>query len=111
MAIPLLGAAGALLAPVVAGITKYVVGYAIVRVVLALGITVVSYGIVNTVASQIKSYVTSSVGGFGGQFANMAGALGLFEAVNIIFSAYVGAITIRQIMGAYNRITYGGAAS
>ncbi len=104
MALPLLAAAS--LGPVVATFIKFIVGTAITRVVAALGISLVTYASIDTVAGIIKSHMEANISGWG-QWQAYIDAVGLPAAVNIIASAYIGAVSIRALMGAFNRITYG----
>ncbi len=100
--------------PVVAGVLgtmaawfiKYLVGYAIARVVVAFGISFVTYMGIDAIADQIASHIQTNVGGFGGQFAALASALGIFSAINIITSAYLGALAVRQVLGAFKTIRF-----
>lgn len=105
MPLPLIAAP--LLAPVLATAGKYLVGYTIVRVVTALGISLLSFGAVDAIGGNIASYIQSNIGGFGGAYSQYASALGLYQAMNIVSSAYIGAIAVRQVMGAFSRITFG----
>lgn len=109
MALPIIAAG--VVGPVAAKFIQFFVGSFIAKVVVAFGISFISYAAMTAVANSIEARIISNVGGLGGQFANIASALGLFQAINIIASAYVGAITVRQIMGAYNRMTFSGGST
>ena len=104
---PLPIVAAGLLAPVVATAGKFLVGYVIVRIITIFGIALVSYGAVDALAGQIKTYLTANLSGLGGDFAVYASALGIFDAVNVISSAYIAAVSVRVVMGTYNRMTFG----
>lgn len=95
------------LAPILAVFGRYLVGFFIVRVVTALGISLISFASINTVGDQLEAYVTQNVGGLASQFSTLANALGLLDAISIVMSAYIGAIVVKQIMGAFNKITFG----
>jgi len=88
---------------------KYIVGYAIARVVAALGIGLVTFKALDVIAELIVSYVETNTQMAGGEFWHVAVAMGVPHAIKVITSAYVAAITIRQLMGIYNRITFGKA--
>jgi len=106
MAIPLIGAAA--FAPVVILIIKFFIGTLIMRLVLSLGIALVTFTQANNIADWIGNYMLSGLSGFSAQAADAVTALGLVSAVNIIISAYVAAIGIKQLRGIYNRLTFGG---
>lgn len=105
MAIPLITATA--LAPIIATAGKFLVGYIIVRIIAIFGIALVTYGAVDQIAGQIQDYIVNSVTGIGGEFLVMANALGVIDSINIISSAYIASISVRALMGAYSRITFG----
>lgn len=110
MPLPLfIGAAG--FAGIAATAVKFIVGYTLVRVVAALGISLITFGAVDLITVQIESYISNNITGVGGQFWEVAVTLNVPHAVKVITSAYVGAISIRQLMGIYNRVTFGKSAT
>jgi len=101
--------------PIIAAVTlpaiistfvRFLIGTAIVRVITALGISLVTYATIDTVAGYIQSYMVSNVAGFG-TWQPYVDAIGLPAAVNIVSSAYIGAVAVRALMGAFNKITFG----
>ena len=106
MPLPLiLTAAGA--SGVLATAVKFVVGYSIVRVVAALGISLVTFTALDNVTGMIESFIQSHTSGVGGQFWEVAVTLNVPHAINVVTSAYIAAIAIRQLMGVYSKVTFG----
>lgn len=106
MALPLiLTAAG--LSGVIATAAKYILGYAILRVIAALGIGLITFKALDVISGQIESFIVSNTSGIGGQFWDVAVALNAPHAIKVVSSAYIGAVAIRQAMGVYNKITFG----
>lgn len=92
---------------VLATAAKYILGYAITRVIAALGIGLVTFEALSIISNQIESWIVRNTSGVGGQFWDVAVSLNVPHAINVVTSAYVGAIAIRQAMGIYNRVTFG----
>jgi len=108
MPLPLvLTAAG--ISGVVATAAKYVIGYAITRVIAALGIGLVTFKALNIITGQIEAWIIRNTSGVGGQFWEVAVSLNVPHAIQVVTSAYIGAIAIKQAMGVYNRVTFGKA--
>lgn len=106
MPLPLiLTAAGA--SGVLATAAKYILGYAITRVIAALGIGLVTFEALNIITGQIEDWIVRNTSGVGGQFWDVAVSLNVPHAIKVVTSAYIGAIAIRQAMGIYNRVTFG----
>lgn len=106
MPLPLiLTAAGA--SGVIATIARYVLGYAITRIIGALGIGLVTFQALNLISNAIESWIVNNTSAIGGQFWEVAVALNVPHAIKVVTSAYIGAIAIRQAMGIYNRVTFG----
>ncbi len=99
IAAPLVGGA-------IATAGRYLFGYMILRAVALLGIALVTYGTVDTIGTTIASHLSADLSGLGGDFSNIAISLGIADAVNVCVSAYISAITIRTVMGAYSKITF-----
>lgn len=92
---------------VLATAAKYVLGYAITRVIAALGIGLVTFKALNIISNQIEAWIVRNTSGVGGQFWEVAVALNVPHAIKVVTSAYIGAIAIKQAMGLYNRVTFG----
>lgn len=106
MALPLiLTAAG--FSGVIATAAKYILGYAIMRVIAALGIGLVTFEAIGIIGSMIESFIVTNTSSIGGQFWDVAVTLNAPHAIKVVSSAYIGAIAIRQAQGLYNRVTFG----
>jgi len=106
MPLPLiLTAAGA--SGVIATAVKWIVGYSIVRVIAALGIGLVTFSALDSITSLITNFIESNTSGIGGQFWEVAVVLNVPHAIKVVTSAYVAAVAIRQLMGVYNKVTFG----
>jgi hypothetical protein len=88
---------------------RFLVGYAITRVIAALAIGLVTFKAIDVVTGRIESWIINNTSGIGGQFWEVAVALNVPHAIKIVTSAYIGAAAIRQAMGIYNRVTFGKA--
>jgi hypothetical protein len=88
---------------------RFVIGYAITRVIAALAIGLVTFQGIDLVSGRIESWIFNNTSAIGGQFWEVAVALNVPHAIKVVTSAYIGAAAIRQAMGVYNRITFGKA--
>lgn len=99
------------LAPIVGFIVRAVVGTLIARLVLSLGISILTYAGVESVMGFVKSHFVNLMESVGsGVAVDLAVALGLVQAANIIFSAYIGAHGIRFALGLSKRLVFGNFA-
>lgn len=102
--IPFIGAA-------LATFIRFLVGTLIARVLAVLGVSIVTYNISGSILNAIKSRIDSFVGGLPSQGVDIAQQLGFIDGFNVIFSAYVGALTIRLAFGMAKKITFGNSGS
>lgn len=86
---------------------RFFIGYAITRIVAALGIGLVTFTALNLITGQIEAWILRNTSGIGGQFWEVAVALNVPHAIQVVTSAYIASIAIKQIMGVYNRVTFG----
>ncbi|WP_299776373.1 DUF2523 family protein [uncultured Pseudoteredinibacter sp.] len=99
---------GALALPsIVAFVVRALVAHAIMRTITALGMTIISFVAIDAAMNQIITYLNRALGAVSGEAQQVASMMGFFDCVNIVMSAYVAAVGIRQIRGAYNRIVFG----
>lgn len=110
MAFPLILAAGGFSA-VAASVVRWVLGYAILRVIAAFGIGLVTFQALDLISGMIENFIVSNTSGIGGQFWEVAITLNVPHAIKVVTSAYTGAIAIRQAMGIYNKVTFGKRSS
>ena len=92
---------------IVATFIRFMIGSFIVKFFFMLAISLVTFTAIDTVGDIIKNYILNQTQSIPGQFAEAAAMIGLFDAVNIVISAYIGSIAIRQVMGLHNRVTFG----
>lgn len=106
MPLPAVFAAGTI-GTIVATFARYFIASAIIRVVAAFGVGIITFTAFDLITNKATSLLNTLV--FNGD-ATITGALdagGFFDAVNIILSAYVAVFTIKAIMGVFSRITFG----
>lgn len=110
MALPVLISAAAL--PAIAGtLFRFFIGTLIVRALTTIGFAVITYTSIDAIGSMIANHFNSLIASSGsGQPYQIALALGIPSAANIIFSAYLGSIAIQSAMGLMKRVTFGAGA-
>jgi len=79
----------------------------IFRVITSLGVAIISFSAIDTVAGTVTAYVQSALNAVNGDVYQVADMLGFFDCINIVLSAYLAAISIRQLRGLYNKLTFG----
>lgn len=105
--LPAIFAAGGF-AAIVSTIIRFLVGTLIMRFILALGVSILTFGGVSSVMSFVKNHFLSLMSSSGsGSVVQLASAVGLLAAANILFSAYIGALSIRSAMGFSKRLVFG----
>lgn len=67
------------------------------RVLVALGISIVTYTGLSLVLSNLQSYVISSIGGMTGAASQVAAMLGFQESVGIILAAVATKFAMAQL--------------
>jgi len=96
------------LGPFVALVIKFLVGTLIARAITALGIALITYSALTSIGQMVSThFLTLMSSGSSGTVVQLAMALGLHSAANIIFSAYIGSLAIRAAMGATKRLVFG----
>lgn len=104
---PLPFIAAAAVPTIVSFLLRALVVNLIFRVITAFGIAIVSFASIDTVAGMLTDYVESAMGAVSGDVYEIADMIGFFDCINIVLSAYLSAISIRQLRGIYNRLTFG----
>ncbi len=102
---PVIGAA--VLPTIAAFLIKALIAHLIMRVITVLGIAIVSYVAIDMIKNQIVSYIQSALSVISGDVRNIAEMMGFFDCMNIILSAYIAAVSIRELRGIYNRLVFG----
>lgn len=95
------------LAPFLATFFRFLVGYAITRAIVVLGLTFVTYKGINYVGDTISGYLYSSINSLGADFLTAFSAVGGFAALSIILAAENASLMIRAAMGIYQKLTVG----
>jgi hypothetical protein len=106
MGLPALFAAGTI-GSIFGTFAKFFIASAILRVVTSFGIGLVVFTSFDLIITKVQQLLASLV--FDGD-SLIIGALdagGVFDAVNIILSAYVAVLTIKALFGAFTRLTFG----
>lgn len=99
--------AAAVLPAVIATVLRFLVGTLIVRVITALGIFVATFTGLDYATSEITDYIDSAMNGVTGDVYTIANMIGFFDCVQILIGAWISAIAIKQLLGAFNRLTFG----
>ncbi len=99
---------GAVVLPtIVAFIIRSLVAHLIMRVITTLGMAIISFVAIDAAMNRISTYINRALGAVSGDAQYIAQMMGFTDCVNIVLSAYVAAVGIRQIRGAYDRIVFG----
>ena len=106
MSLPAIFAAGTV-GTIIATFARYFIASAIIRVVSAFGIGIISFTAFGLIIDKATELLNSLVFSGNALVTSALEAGGIFDAVSIILSAYVAVYTIKALMGAFRRITYG----
>ena len=111
MALPLFIAAGAF--PAIAGtLMRFFIGSLIVRALTTIGFSNVTYASLDAIGGMVQQHFSALMSSSGGgQPYQLALAMGIPSAANLIFSAYLGSIAIQSAMGLAKRVTFGAGAN
>lgn len=74
------------------------------RILLALGISYVTYRGVNAATDQLVMVMKTSWGSFGGDIGNLLGFLYVDKALSMIVSAFAAALAVRTTTGAITKM-------
>ena len=106
MPIPAIFAAGTI-GTIAATFARYFIASAIIRVVSAFGVGIIVFSSFNLITDKATSLLNTLVFNGDPTITSALDAGGVFDAVNIILSAYVAVFTIKAVMGVFSRITFG----
>lgn len=88
-----------------AGMLSSVAGTLVGRVLLALGINFITYKGMDLVFDGLKSAINSNLTGLPGDISGMLGAVGITQAIAIVFGAITARVTISGIRnGSFTRM-------
>lgn len=101
-----------LAAPALAGVAslfiRFLVGTSIAKVITAFGLGIFNFTALSLITERITGYLTAIEFGASGVVAEVAVQIGFFEALSILLSAWITAVSIRQLRGVFSRLTVGG---
>ena len=78
-----------------------------VQVMIALGVSVVTYQGMDAAVSWAKAQALASIGGLPADMISLLAYMGVGQAINIIFSAMVMRMTLQGISGTFKRFRKG----
>lgn len=102
--IPLLGAAYASIAAV---ITRFLLPYIVVKVCLMLGLTITTFVGLDLLSDYLVTQVQSNYAGLPSDLLSIMAMLGVFDWIEIVLAAWVAAINIQSLKGAFKTISMG----
>lgn len=91
------------MAGLIAWAAALLVGPIVWKIVASLGIGLITYVGIDALISQASAAILNNVGQLTGSLYQMAGLLGMMQAINIILSA----MTVRASLAVVNRIKVG----
>lgn len=100
MALPIIAAA-------VGGVLINSARHMAVQVLIALGISVITYQGMDTAITWAKTQALANVQALPGEYISLLSYLGVGNAINIIFSAMVMRMTLQGISGTFKRFRKG----
>lgn len=95
-----------LLIPALVGALATFIASAVGRVILALGISYVTYSGITAGLNVLKTMMISQVSGLPSDVVNLVGFVGLDKALTIIFSAFVFRVSLRLVNGAIKKAIF-----
>lgn len=95
-----------LLVPALVGALATFVASAVGRVVLALGLSFVTYTGVQAGLSALKTLMIQQVNGLPLDVINLLGFLGIDKALTVIFSAFVFRVSLRLVNGVIKKAVF-----
>lgn len=88
---------------------RFLIGTWLFKLFVGLGITYVTFQASDHVGNLISSKVQSLIGGLPSQFMEVFVSVGGMSYINLVLSAYMGALAIRAAIGAAGRFKFGGS--
>lgn len=105
MALPLIGPAIAGLSAVLA---RFLIPYIVIRILWALGVTVLTFVGVGIVTEYLQDTLRGILSGLPAKVFELVVLAGGFDAVEILLACMVAAIQIRQLRGSFRSINFFG---
>jgi hypothetical protein len=91
-------------------IIRFLIGTFVGKLFLALGVSFITFQGADFVGNLIYSRLQSHINSLPYQFLEVFSSIGGMSFISIICSAYMGALSIRAVMGVTNRFKFGGSA-
>lgn len=83
-----------------------IMGPLVARVLLSLGVGVVTYKGVDSMLEGVKSEVQGAWSGVGADIVTIASMAGLDVFMNLVISAIIAAITLKLVSGAIKKLSF-----
>ncbi len=81
----------------------------VVKVLVALGVSVVSYTGASALLSTAEATVFASTGSLHATLYQLLALMGVFTGIKILFSAYAAKVSIQLAMGAFTKFKVSGS--
>ena len=94
-----------LVAALLGGFAQVLASY-VGRVLVALGLTYVTYKGVSVATDACIAYVKSSFGSVGGEAGNLLSYLYVDKALSLMFSAFTSALAIKTASGSVTKLVF-----
>jgi hypothetical protein len=96
------------LALTILGALSKLIGPLAMRVLLAMGISFVTYKGAGTSVNWILDSIRSSTGGMPSQVAGLLGFLWVDKAISMMFGAFTASLAVKAVNGSISRMVVGG---
>lgn len=106
MALPLIPIVGAIAAPVVLSVLRYMLPFIIVSAIKVLGITAVTWAVSSAITDQIESLVFSYLGGVGSDIYAILAIAGFIDVLNIFIAGWAAALQAKAIFGSFTKMKF-----
>ena len=103
MPAPVIGGAFALISMIMA---RYLVPYIIVQAIIAIGLTVVTFTGLDLLTDYFVTEVRSAANTLPADLIGILALAGIFDWMEVVLSAWVAAINIQQLRGAFKRLSF-----
>ena len=95
---------GAVIAGSSAVLARYLVPYIIIQAIVAIGLTVVTFTGVDLLTDFFVDEVRNASGSLPADLVAILAMAGIFDWMEVVLAAWVAAINIKQLRGAFKRI-------
>lgn len=102
MALPLLGPA---LGGIAIALSKFLIPYIITRIIIAIGLTIITYVGVDLLTTFVVDQVWAATIGLPSDIAAILVIAGAFDWLAVVLAAWVAAVQIKMLRGGFKRIS------